>query len=323
MNPLANASLSAWGEIDSHHQPIGLGQDVSIGIAAYGNAEATRRCLEALFRSAEGDFELILINDCSPDNGQTLSVFNWASDIHQNTFIYDIVGRNIEYSGSVNLLLSHAKGEMVMFISNDICITPYYLKAVCQVGSAASGWGVLRGSSNFVDNELSSHNIQPGGSISRLEDIFRESQSLYSIYADLCVPDRFLTGDAFVVSRELIDRIGTFDPLFLGYFADHDYGVRANSVGLATFLLPGAYAFHDAGGNISYLSEEDQARKLNIRWSRLYENWDRFKLKYQIPAEQQYTSINDISWEEIASLSRDPGAHYVPPQDYQSYLIRP
>lgn len=57
MTPQAQPSLSAWPTVGDQHQPVRLEDSVSIGIAAYGNAEATRHCLEALFRSAEGDYE--------------------------------------------------------------------------------------------------------------------------------------------------------------------------------------------------------------------------------------------------------------------------
>jgi GT2 family glycosyltransferase len=323
MDLQANGPMSDWSEVHDHHQPIILDQSISIGIAAYGNAEVTRRCLEALFRSTRGDYELILINDNSPDAGLTLNTFRWASSIHENTLIYESRDQNLEYSGSVNLLLSHAKGDKIMFISNDIFVTPYYFRATLQACAATSNWGIIRGSSNFVDNGLSSHNIQPGNPINSLEDIFTESLNLYSLFADLCAPDPYLTGDAFIVNRELINKIGSFDPLFYGYFADHDYGLRAKIAGMETMLIPGAYAFHQAGSNVSYLSEEDQARKLSLRWARIHENWARFKLKYGICVEVPYTSVNDIAWNELASVSFNQEAHYISPKEYGAFLVKP
>jgi len=323
MDPRANAPLGVWSDVKDHHQPIRLDESVSIGIAAYGNAEATRRCLEALFKSTNGDFELILINDNSPDEGLTSNVFNWASSIHKNTLIYEATDRNIEYSGSVNLLLSHAKGDKIMFVSNDIFVTPYYFRAALQASTAASDWGIIRGSSNFVDNGLASHNIKPGKPIENLEDIFTESLNLYSLFADLYVPDPFLTGDAFIVNRQLLNKIGSFDPLFYGYFADHDYGLRAQIAGMPILLVPGAYAFHQAGSNISYLNEEAQARKLSLRWARIHENWARFKLKYGISVDVPYTSIHDIAWEALASASFSQENHYIKTKDYGPLLTKP
>jgi GT2 family glycosyltransferase len=323
MDPQANAILSTWSDVKDHHQPIRLDESVSVGIAAYGNAEATRRCLEALFKSTKGDFELILINDNSPDEGLTSNIFNWASSIHKNTLIYEATDRNIEYSGSVNLLLSHAKGDKIMFISNDIFVTPYYFRAALQASTAASDWGIIRGSSNFVDNGLASHNIKPGKPIENLEDVFTESLNLYSLFADLYAPDPFFTGDAFIVNRQLINRIGSFDPLFYGYFADHDYGLRAQIAGMPILLVPGAYAFHQAGSNISYLNEEAQARKLSLRWARIHENWARFKLKYGISVDVPYTSIHDIAWEALASASFSQENHYIKTKDYGPLLTKP
>lgn len=321
MDLQANEPMSDWSDVDDHHQPIRLDESISIGIAAYGNAEVTRHCLEALFRSTEGEYELILINDNSPDAGFTLNVFKWASSIHKNTLIYEARDLNLEYSGSVNLLLSHAKGDKIIFISNDIYVTPYYFRAALEVIAAAPNWGIIRGSSNFVDNGLPSHNIQPVKPILNLDDIFTESENIYSLLADTYVPDPFLTGDAFIVNRELINKIGSFDPLFYGYFADHDFGIRAKIAGFDTLLVPGAYAVHHAGSNISYLSEEDQARKVSVRWSRVHENWARFKLKYNISVEIPYTSMHNIDWEGLASPSFNQKYHYITPKDYGSLLI--
>ena len=319
----SKAPFSAWSNIQTHHQPIRLDESISIGIAAYGNAETTRRCLEALFRSSEGNYELILINDNSPDEGRTSSLYAWAKKFHRNTSIYETKQHNIEYSGSVNLVLSQAKGSSIMFVSNDIFVTPYYLRALLEASHLATNWGILRGSSNFVDNGLASHNIQPSKAIASLEDIFNESQNIYSLYSNLSVPDPFLTGDAFVVNRNLINKIGTFDPLFYGYFADHDYGIRAHIAGLETLLVPGAYAFLHAGANISYLSEEAQVRKTSLRFARVHENWARFKLKYGIAVDVPFTCMHDIEWETLCANTFNQETHYVSPINYEFLRVTP
>jgi hypothetical protein len=41
---------------------------LSVGMAAHGNARTTRRALDSLFSSATGDFELVLVDDQSPDD---------------------------------------------------------------------------------------------------------------------------------------------------------------------------------------------------------------------------------------------------------------
>lgn len=323
MTTRAPSSFSAWSTVSEHHHPIELNESVSIGIAAHGNAEATQRCLEALFRSAAGDYELILVNDNSPDQGLTGQVYTWASNIHNNTHIYASTSQNIEYSGSVDLLLSHAQGDRVLFLSNDIYTTPYYLKALLDASLSAQDWGILRGSSNYVDNGLDSHNIPPGKTVESLEDIFTESRFISSLLTNLIIPDPFLTGDAFMVSRSLIRSIGTFDPLFYGYFADHDYGIRARVAGFQTLLVPGAYAFHQAGSNITYLDDEARTLKTDLRWARIDKNWSRFKLKYGIDAQTPFTGMHNIEWEKLCSESFAPEKHRFPPKNYTSLRVHP
>jgi GT2 family glycosyltransferase len=143
----------------------------------------------------------------------------------------------------------------------------------------------------------------PSKTMSSLKNIFTESKYLYELFADLYIPDPFLTGDAFIANRELINKTGSFDPLFYSCFADHDDGPRAKIAGLETLLAPGAYAVHQTRSNLSYLNKEDQDRKLSLRLASIHENRARFKLKYGISVETLYTFVNNIDRKELATAS--------------------
>ena len=132
---------------------------ITIGISAYGNSMVTRQCLDFLFHAIQGDFELILVDDCSPDHGAILSLFSSVKNTHRNTKVFSFT-QNMEYSGSLNCILSHAQGEKIFFISNDIYVTSDYIKALIDVANTDAQCGIVRGVSNFVDNELPSHNIK-------------------------------------------------------------------------------------------------------------------------------------------------------------------
>src|SRR5277367_5823764 len=88
--------------------PVRLTRKMSIGMAAHGNSVTTRKALDALFASAAGDYELLLIDDVSPDD--TLDVFREARKLHANTRIFAFP-TNLEYCNSVNAFLSHATGD--------------------------------------------------------------------------------------------------------------------------------------------------------------------------------------------------------------------
>src|SRR5690242_21604703 len=104
------ASATAPGRVDC--------RELSVGMAAYGNSRITEFALECLF-AAGGDFELILVDDNSPDD--TLQLFQRAADRHRDTQLFHFP-ENREFSGSLNTVLSHATRRFVLFLSNDIFV---------------------------------------------------------------------------------------------------------------------------------------------------------------------------------------------------------
>lgn len=295
-----------------------LRDDVTIGMSAYGNYETTKEALDSLFSSVEGDFELILVDDCSPDN--TRSLFLDTKSAHANTHVFGFE-TNKEYSGSLNAILSHAQGNYVIFLSNDIFITPSYIKELLLVAKKNHKHGIVRGCSNFVDNNFPTHTLPLPVDVNNWSKLAAFAQKLSREMSGRYIYDPFLTGDAFLVTRAVIDKIGTFDPFFYGYFSDHDYGIRARIAGYNLVLARGAYAYHKRAANFDYLPPTLRDQKLASRWGKVYENWARFKIKYGLPVSLQYRDIHDIEWDRLSSAPFDPLNHYSAPEDYTEYLL--
>jgi GT2 family glycosyltransferase len=296
---------------------IHLGEEVSIGMSAYGNYQTTAEALNALFSSAEGEFEMLLVDDCSPDN--TLSLFLETKRRHPRTRVLSF-DKNLEYSGSLNAIFSHSAGRWVLFLSNDIFVTPGYLREIFDIARSDPTFGIVRGCSNFVDNGLATHNIPLPATVTSFEKLaeFAEEHAAGLHGQHLC--DEYLTGDAFLVSRAVLDKIGTLDPMFFGYFADHDFGMRARIAGFNLVLARAAYAFHKRDANFNYLPEALRNRKMMLRSMRVFENWARFKLKYGMPVALLYDSVNQLDWEALARRPFTSATCYVPPGDYSKFF---
>ena len=61
-----------------------------------------------------------------------------------------------------------------------------------------------------------------------------------------------LSGDAILVKRSLIERIGVLDLRFFGYFGDIDYGVRAHLAGFKLICAKGAWLFREGSGHVKH-----------------------------------------------------------------------
>lgn len=304
---------------DGPYAKVTLGRDVTIGMVAYGNVETTKLALDHLFVSAQGDFEIILIDDCSPDNGQIRSLFQEVAAYHANTRVFSFTS-NLEYSGSLNAILSHATGNKILFLSNDIFVTPAYLAELFEVIDKNPKLGLLRGVSNFVDNDLPTHNLSHRP-LQEPDDLFRWAEEIRLADKDQIMVDSYLTGDAFLVTRAVVNKIGTLDPLFFGYFADHDFGVRAKIAGFELGLARGALAYHKRAANFDYLPDDLREQKSIRRLGRVFENWARFKLKYGLPVDLMYTSVNNIAWTELDAAKFDSARHFCTPGDYSAFEV--
>jgi GT2 family glycosyltransferase len=297
-------------------QPARLTRKVSIGMAAQGNSKTTSEALNMLFASATGEFELILIDDLSPDD--TLDVYREAAKRHPNTRVFSF-DADLEYCHSVNAFLSHARGDRLLFLSNDIFVNPSYLRQLLEAAGGNPDCGILRGCSNFVDNDSPLHNIPVAGFQTQKAFFAFGAEIACRHHADAFVDERFLVGDAFLVTRPLIERIGTFDTRFFGYCADMDFGLRAQIAGFRVVLVRSAFAVHQEHVNFKYLPPQEQQTKLNLRISRASEALRLFLQKYEIPL--QGVNVKAIPWERLARQPFDEARHHFAPQDYSRYLL--
>lgn len=296
--------------------PVALTPSVSIGMAAHGNSRTTRQALDALFASATGDFELILVDDRSPDD--TLEVFLDARRKHGNTRVYSFK-RNLDYGESVNAFLSHAKGDKLLFLSNDIFASPAYLRMLLESSAAHPECGILRGCSNFVDKGSPLHMV-PLEECATQEAYFAFAEAIAARHAGgALVDERFLVGDAFLVTRPVLERIGTFDTRFVGYFTDVDYGLRAQIAGFRVVLERRAFAFHQTHGNIAYLPPDAQQERWQRRRDKVDAAAQAFVDKYRLQVPEG--GIANFPWTELARQPFDPALHRVAPKDYSEHLL--
>lgn len=293
---------------------------LSIGVAAHGNVAITEECLKSIFASVAGDFELVLIDDASPDD--VLPLFRDAAEFHPNTRIYRFP-ENLEYTQSVNCLLNEAQGERVLFVSNDIFITPTYVAALLET-MADPAIGIARGTSNFVDNSLATHNVaeQPIGD--GWQALVEFAAARYAMENMNTLDDPYLVGDAFMVQRTALATIGGFDTRLRGYMSDIDFGLRVAGAGFRRVLCPRAYAWHVRDANFNYLSEQEMAEKWQRRNSRVRTAWDSFCDIWNLDRTPDlWPGLKSVPFPALDDIACRRGCVRMAPVSYARYLIPP
>ena len=95
---------------------------VSVIVPAYNSAEFIAECLDSIFSQTFVDFEIIIVNDGSPDT-PALEV---ALEPFRERIRY-LQQENGGLSAARNFGIREARGEFVAFLDSDDCWTPEYL----------------------------------------------------------------------------------------------------------------------------------------------------------------------------------------------------
>jgi hypothetical protein len=147
--------------------------------------------------------------------------------------------------------LHHATREMIFFISNDMIVTTSFIQALLLVSALSRDFGIVRGTSNYVDSHPE-HVVEPKEPLTTFKEVDAFSRSIFSANGCRYVEDQVLSGDAILIKRALVDRIGVLDLRFFGYFGDVDYGMRAHLAGFKLVCAKGGWLFHEGSGHVKH-----------------------------------------------------------------------
>ena len=93
---------------------------VSIIVPVYNAEKTLERCVDSILNQTYQDFELLLVDDGSPDGSGALCDAYARQDSRVRVFHQENAG----VSAARNLALDHAAGEYLQFLDSDDWITP-------------------------------------------------------------------------------------------------------------------------------------------------------------------------------------------------------
>ncbi|MCD6257645.1 glycosyltransferase [Candidatus Aerophobetes bacterium] len=199
--------------------------DVSIVIPTYNRKKVLKRCLELLFAQnyPKDKYEIILVDDGSTDG--TDKMVASLNPPCKFTYLYqERKGPHI----ARNLGITHAEGEIVIFIDSDILCPP-----------------------DLISEHIKYHNrfkdVIVSGPETRTSDLYDKFQDIekrkFKKFWDLSGPS-FITSNLSVKRKYLI-RIGGFDEEFEGMgWHDWDLGLRLTKLGLIPKRNLNAIVYH-------------------------------------------------------------------------------
>jgi GT2 family glycosyltransferase len=282
---------------------------ISFIVPARNNSELTSKCLFALEHSVNIlrlNAQFILIDDCSDSGEGIIDVFI-SFKLRQPRSRIIRFKSNQHYTGVFTIGIYHATGNNVFFLSNDMMITPSFLVTVLGVAALDDSYGIVRGTSVHTDSHPE-HTLHPPISLRSYDDILRFSEMVAAINGLHHVEDQVLSGDAVLISRRLIDRIGVLDTRFFGYFGDIDYGLRAHLAGYKLVCAKGAWLHHDGAGHLKREAKGND-EYFNIvharRMALVSSAYTEFRGKWSTDLPERYSELPSLHFFEIAERNAD------------------
>lgn len=226
---------------------------LSIIIPARNGFEGTLMCLNSVLYSVSRlnlTCEFILVDDASQTSDRILDAFRQHrgnAKGHETRIIRS--RKHQHYSGVFSIGLQFATRDVIVFISNDMLVPPSFIQGLLLVSSLSPEFGIVRGVSNYVDSHPE-HCVQLPERPKHFRDVDEFARGVFNTAGCAFVEDRILSGDAILLKRELVNRIGVLDLRFFGYFGDIDYGMRAHLAGFKLICAKGAWLFHEGSGHV-------------------------------------------------------------------------
>ena len=226
---------------------------VSVCIPSYNQERYIESAVKSVLSQTFSDFELIIVDDCSPD--QTYERLQRFSDSRIRLYRND---RNLGLEGNWNTAISKAQGTYVKLLCGDDILYPECLERQVALLRKAekrfSGAGC----------HLTQH-ADAGGQACLQQDVFQKGHQTpggvwRSARASAAGPTYSESRGAVLFRRELLDKTGLFDGS-IPYLIDLDMWIRLLKHGDALVVTEPLFGFRVSDGSLSFFLSNRQSRE--------------------------------------------------------------
>ncbi|ADY52871.1 glycosyl transferase family 2 [Pseudopedobacter saltans DSM 12145] len=222
------------------------------------------KCVSSLL-SSNFKTDIIIIDNASTDNTTRYIEQNYSSV----KLIKSEKNLGFGQANSVGLKKCLAENYNYAFLLNqDAWVEEDTLEKLIKVSENNTNYGIispihLNGEGNALDFNFSNY-IIPNNCKGFFSDIFLNKQKeIYEV--------KFVNAAAWLITKECIEKVGGFSPIFYHYGEDENYCHRALYHQLRIGVTPGTVIYHDRENRVEFSSPQKQwnntVRAFNIHYA--------------------------------------------------------
>lgn len=210
---------------------------VSIIVPVRFRADLTRVCIDSIFKYTEG-IELILVQEGEDEEIKQLAN-EFSRRLSDISGIFKYVQNKVPegYSGALNAGLAVATGDYYCFMNNDTVVTPGWMEAMLKA---------------FEDKEVGLVTPTFWGTGDRQSVDWNNGDEF-----DTVVDPFSIIGVCYLISKEVMDKIGVWDESFGHGGEDFDITIRVQNAGYKLIVARKAFIYHYGGASTRILFGDD------------------------------------------------------------------
>jgi O-antigen biosynthesis protein len=286
--------------------------------------QSLRDCAATLDRCG-GGAEYILIDDASaPDRAIVPQLLEFRAAVAPACVEVIRFNQQMHYAHGLAYGLSLARGERVLFVSHDMMLAPACVEELVGCMDGDPGIGVVRPVSQHMD-WARSFIVGPASRLRSAAELANFSNAVRQDNGGTFVDWPMLIGDAMLVSRLALDKVGVFDTRFYGFMADVDFGLRVNRAGLRHGIARGAWLHHEGNGTSKELAGsggppvEEAGRRMVEEVRVAYE---KFRQKWDPSLPLQFKELRRAHFEHLLKVPPLAGGEYQPPLELTDQIAQ-
>jgi GT2 family glycosyltransferase len=196
---------------------------VSVIVPVHGNSRLTQRCLDMVLAELPEDAELLVVDDASPDG--TPELLAGYGDAIRSLRLEENAG----FARACNEGAALARGELLVFLNNDVEPMPGWLEALRR-------YAKTHPEATAVGAKL----LYPNGTVQHAGVVFGQDGYPHHLYAGFPTEHpavnrsrrlQAVTGACLLVRRATFEAVGGFDAGYLNSLEDVDLCLRLNQSG--------------------------------------------------------------------------------------------
>lgn len=213
---------------------------VSIIVLNYNAGDLLLDCIDSIQKSRFSYFEIIVVDNASTDNSHRKCMEKFPTvKLVENS-------ENLGYCEGNNVGLRIAKGQFVVILNPDTIVDPFWLDELLKAYEI-NGEGLYQPKFLATTNHsmlLSTGNMIQifGFGYSRAKGDIDEGQ--YENFERI----NYASGTCLFTSKNVLEKIGLFDPFLFAFHDDLELCWRAAIVGISSFYVPKSIVYHPIEG---------------------------------------------------------------------------